>query len=64
MQFLYSSLPLIDLKGCFTHYKWISTIATLHSLPLKAVLPVQWQLCDFARMTDLGCESICQLITR
>lgn len=45
MQFLYSSLPLIDLKGCFTRYKWILTIAILRSLLLKAGFPVQWQLC-------------------
>lgn len=45
MQYLYSSLPLIDLKGFFTHYKWILTVATLHSLLLKAGLPMQWQLC-------------------
>lgn len=45
MRFLYSSLPLIDLKGCITHYKCILTIATLRSLLLEAVLPVQWQLC-------------------
>lgn len=44
MQFLYSSLALIDLKSCFTHYKLILAIAILHFLQ-KGSLSVQLQLC-------------------
>lgn len=62
MQFLYSSLPLIDLKGCFTHYKWILTTATLHSLLLKTGLPMQWQLCDLPEWLTLAVNPYVNLL--